>query len=108
MNCPYEDTGKRILSLRKKYGLTRELLAEMSDISVQFLADIEKGRKNMTVTTLRKICSSLHVTADYIINGSVSTTTEDELINLCRSLSPTRQEQAIKMLTVFVEAIENS
>ncbi len=108
MNCPYEDTGRRILLLRKKHGFTRERLAEMSDISVQFLADIEKGRKNMTVTTLRKICSSLHVTADYIINGSDTISVEDELINLCKSLSPTRQGQAIKLLTVFVDAIENS
>ena len=45
MNYPYEETGNRIFMLRKERGLTRERLAEMADISVQFLADIEKGRK---------------------------------------------------------------
>ena len=67
MNYPYEETGKRIFKLRKERGLTREHLAEMADISVQFLADIEKGRKNMTVTTLRKLSSALMVSTDYIV-----------------------------------------
>ena len=67
MNYPYEKTGNRILKLRKDRGMTREKLAELADISVQFLADIEKGRKNMTVTTLRKLSSALLVSTDYIV-----------------------------------------
>lgn len=59
-----------MLSIRKARGFTREQLAEKADISVQFLADIEKGRKNMTVTTLRKLSTALMVSADYIVNGT--------------------------------------
>lgn len=108
MEFPYEDTGSRILLLRKNQGLTRERLAEMSDISVQFLADIEKGRKSMSVTTLRKIAAALHVTTDCIVNGISpdSSDTETELIDLCKSLTPERQAQAAKLLRVFIESIE--
>ena len=87
MNYPYEETGKRIFKLRKERGLTREHLAEMADISVQFLADIEKGRKNMTVTTLRKLSSALMVSTDYIVNGSKdpdASEDEDVLFLYCR------------------------
>ena len=110
MEYPYEETGERILNMRKKQGLTREKLAEMSDISVQFLADIEKGRKNMTVTTLRKIASALLVTTDYIVNGNdISVSGNDnELIELCNALSPEMQVKASKLLRVFIEAINDN
>ena len=41
--------------IREYSNLTREVLAVKADISVQFLADIENGRKSMTVKTLKKI-----------------------------------------------------
>ncbi len=61
--------ANRIMSLRLSKNLSREKLAEKPNISVQFLADIEKGGKNMIVTTLRKLSEALFVTTDYIVNG---------------------------------------
>ena len=106
MGNKYEETGSRILSARKARGLTREKLAEKADISVQFLADIEKGRKNMTVTTLRKLSAALMVSADYIINGTEEH--ENELTEIGRTLSPERQKQAAKLLHVFIEALDDN
>lgn len=108
MNYPYEETGKRIFMLRKERGLTRERLAEMADISVQFLADIEKGRKNMTVTTLRKLSAALMVTTDYVVNGSESPDHEacEDVLFLYNSLSPDNQARALKILGAFTEAVK--
>src|SRR5699024_8761183 len=57
------EIGLRLRGMREQRALTRERLAEYSDISVQFLADIETGRKGMTVQTLRKLALALHCTA---------------------------------------------
>lgn len=46
--------GRRISGIRKERGYTQEKLAELADISVQFLSDIENDKKNMTVKTLKK------------------------------------------------------
>lgn len=51
------EVGARITELRKQRGYTREKLSELADVSVQFLADIEKGRKSMTVATLKRIAA---------------------------------------------------
>lgn len=78
-------------------------------ISVQFLADIEKGRKNMTVTTLRKLSAAQMTTTDHIVKG-ISTSAADmdhELTELCRSLPPEKQNQAAKLLRTFFEALGN-
>ena len=105
MDFPYAETGERILELRRSQGLSREKLAEMADISVQFLADIEKGRKNMTVTTLRKIARALMVTTDYLVNGTEEQ--ENELLLLCRAVPADRQEKAAALLRLFIDAIQN-
>ncbi|MFR3790684.1 MAG: helix-turn-helix domain-containing protein [Blautia massiliensis (ex Durand et al. 2017)] len=64
------EIGLRLRSLREQNSLTRERLAEYADISVQFLADIETGRKGMTVQTLRKLATALHCSADAIVFGA--------------------------------------
>ncbi|MBQ4136484.1 MAG: helix-turn-helix transcriptional regulator [Clostridia bacterium] len=61
--------GKRIRALREKYNLSREALAAKSEISVQFLYDIETGKKGMTVTTLSKLATALKVSTDEIVFG---------------------------------------
>lgn len=64
------EIGLRIRNERKNQKLSREKLSEMSGISTQFLADIETGKKGMTVTTLKKICTSLNITADSVVFGT--------------------------------------
>ena len=109
MNYPYEKTGKRIFQLRKSKNLTREQLAEKADISIQFLADIEKGRKNMTVTTLRKLAFALSVTTDFIVNGDEHfSPLQHELTTLYSELSPENQDYALQILRTFVKAINSN
>ena len=62
--------GRRLRCRREDLALTREKLAEYADISVQFLADIETGRKGMTVQTLRKLALALHCSAEYQVVGA--------------------------------------
>ncbi len=97
--------GNRISYIRKERGYTQEKLAELADISIQFLSDIENNKKNMTVTTLRKIADSLNITTDYIIYGrekSIENTTIDIMLN---SLSDKNKQNAEKLLYIFIEAI---
>ncbi|MBQ8781903.1 MAG: helix-turn-helix transcriptional regulator [Oscillospiraceae bacterium] len=99
------EVGARITELRKNRGYTREKLAELADISVQFLADIEKGRKSMTISTLKKIAAALLVTTDRIVNGTVPSGGNDEILSILDTLSEKNKKQAEKILTAFAEAV---
>lgn len=68
-----EKIGKRIYDLRTKNNYTREYLAEISNISDNFLYEIETGRKGLSATTLYKISQSLNVTMDYLVAGEMET-----------------------------------
>ena len=102
-----EESGTRILKMRKKRGYTREKLAELADISVQFLADIERGRKSMTLKTLRRIAAALNVTTDYIVNGLEPFSEKAEINLMLAPLSQYQRQQAEKLLSVFIETLNN-
>lgn len=101
------EVGARITELRKQRGYTREKLSELADVSVQFLADIEKGRKSMTVATLKRIAAALLVPTDYIVNGAMKNDDNNGIVSILNTLSEKNQKQAEKILTVFAEAVND-
>ncbi len=101
------EVGARITELRKQRGYTREKLSEIADVSVQFLADIEKGRKSMTVATLKRIAAALLVTTDYIVNGTSADNNNESIISILDTLSEKNKKQAEKILTAFAEAVNS-
>lgn len=67
-----KEIGDRIRGQREFLEYTREELSEMADISTQFLADIEVGRKSMTAATIMKLSKALRVSSDYLLFGEES------------------------------------
>lgn len=61
--------GNRVHGLRTSHDLTQAQFAEIIDISVNFLSEIENGKKGMSQDTLFKLCSNFAVSADYILFG---------------------------------------
>lgn len=61
--------GIRVRLKREELKLSREKLAECVDVSPQFLAQIELGRRGMSSYTLYKICKALGTSADYLVQG---------------------------------------
>lgn len=97
--------GERVAKLRKNLGLTQEKLAEQADISIQFLVQIEHGKRTMKIGTLRKLCSALSVSADYLINGTEEYSSEVEVKSLLAPLSEDDREKAVKMLAAFIKIL---
>lgn len=60
----------RIRKAREDMGYTREQFAEKLDVSVSYLAELERGRTGISVKLLTKVCGVLGLSADYILFGS--------------------------------------
>ena len=67
----------RIRKAREDMGYTREKFAEKLDVSVSYLAELERGRTGISVKMLIKVCNVLGLSADYVLFGSERT--EDEM-----------------------------
>lgn len=59
----------RIRKARESMGYTREKFAEKLDVSVSYLAELERGRTGISVKMLIKVCNVLGLSADYVIFG---------------------------------------
>ena len=99
------EMGQRIKALRNEKRLTRERLAEKSEISTQFLADIEAGNKGMSAVTLYKLCKALCVSADYLLFGN--TNNECGITDIIKLIPDNQKENVKALLTVFADAVNS-
>lgn len=60
----------RIRKAREELGYTREKFAEKLDVSVSYLAELERGRTGISVKMLIKVCKVLGLSADYVLFGN--------------------------------------
>ncbi len=59
----------RIRKAREDQGYTREKFAEKLDVSVSYMAELERGRTGISVKMLIKVCKLLGLSADYVLFG---------------------------------------
>lgn len=69
----YKLSGQRIMELRQMNMLSREVLAEISQISPKFLYEIEMGKKGFSAYTLAHLTKALEIRSDYVIIGDQRT-----------------------------------
>ena len=62
-----EVLSQNIKSARLSSGYTQESLAEMSDISLNFLKDVEGARSGTSLLTLINLCNSLNITPNELL-----------------------------------------
>jgi len=60
-----EDLHKKIRLLRQKRGYTLKDMSEMTDLSIGFLSQVERGSSSMAITSLKKIADALKVEMTY-------------------------------------------
>lgn len=63
-----QEIGKKIFDARTKIGMSREKLAEQSNISTNYVYEIEIGKKVPNVIIFSNICTSLGVSSEEILN----------------------------------------
>ena len=101
------DIGKRVRKTREHYKLTREQLAEMANISPQFLVHIENGTKSMTSNTICNLARALNVSTDYILLGLDDTDLNRTLAaEALASMLPEDREMAERILQAVLQMIK--
>lgn len=85
-NSLSQEIGKRIASRRKQLGLTQEQVAELSGLSHQFFACVERGLKNIRAENVVKLSKALNVSADYILMGKSNHHDHEYLTDLMEPL----------------------
>lgn len=53
--------GLRVKTIRKRSGLSQEELAERSKLHRNYISDVERGRRNLSLDALLKLSSGLGI-----------------------------------------------
>jgi len=97
--------GRRVRKRREYLGLTREVLAEWAELSMQFLADVETGKKSMTTNTLYRVARALNTTTDSLVFGQQDATERPAISAMFSILDARDRAIAEEMLALFVKAV---
>ena len=61
--------GLRMRHIRRAHRMTQEKLADTLGVSVNYLGEVERGRKPLSRSLADQFCQYFHVTYDYLFHG---------------------------------------
>ena len=71
MEIDYSALGKRVKKLRKEQKMTQERLAELIDVSVPHMSNIENGKTKFSLQVLVDMADALKTTPDALMMDQV-------------------------------------
>ena len=93
--------AKRLRNYRIQQGLTQEELAERSNLHYTYIGQVERGEKNITISSLEKILDSLNISFPQLfenINTPVSDDIPRQCYDMIFSLSKEKQKIVYEIL----------
>ncbi|MCP4332944.1 MAG: helix-turn-helix transcriptional regulator [Gammaproteobacteria bacterium] len=98
--------GERVRGLRAQRGMTRKMLARDSSVSERYLAQLERGQGNISISLLLKVATALHTTLAQLVRIENSETVEQTLIDdFVRHMTPGDQQRALNLLYEHFSAV---
>ncbi len=109
MNLNYQHIGTRIKAERKRMRLSQAQLAELVDLSVQYISQIERGVRHLSLDVIANISVTLNAPVDMLLFGTYRT--ENKRVFCDRKgfgdYSPNEQNAIIE-IALAVKTILNS
>ena len=97
--------GLRVKQAREAAGLTQERLAELVDVTAQYLSSVERGTVGLSVPILSRICSVLLVSSDFILSGDTESSDVTSITARLSRLPPEHIENVEELLNRYMEGI---
>ncbi len=93
--------GERVRRLRKAKGLSQEQLAELSGLHTNYIGQVERGEKNLTIETLQKIVAGLDVSLEELFRFLDPMERKDamgEIVEMLADRPTADQQMALNLL----------
>ena len=96
--------GKRIREVRVEKHLTQDYVAAYANVNVSHISNIENNKVKISLTLLIKVCNSLGVSMDYLLQNEYQNPTsgiETEMLLVFKELPKEKQESLLRMAKVM-------
>jgi len=101
--------GKRIRHIRKINKITQEQLAEMINVSVPYISNIENGKVNVGAEVIIRLAQALQVSADILLCLEITerdTKYTETFSRLTKQCASEDTEQLLKIMSIIIKMIE--
>lgn len=98
--------GERIRRLRKERNLSQEQLAERSSLHTNYVGQVERGEKNLTLETLEKIVLGLGVSLEELFRFLGPMERKDALGEIVHLLSERTAEDHAMILRILETVLD--
>ena len=104
----FDNIGVKVRVLRKERGLTQEKLAEMAEISINYLSKIENNRiKNVGVLITFRLAKVLGVTSGYLMGQEdMNELLDEEILGRLAECSPADKKKILKIIDIIKQQDE--
>lgn len=100
-----DSIGKYLRKYRREKGLSQETLAEMTNLSSNYIGMLERGQKVPSLETFIELINALGISADMLLCDVVSTgfhVKSTLLTDKLEKLSPTDRSRIFEIIEVFL------
>ena len=97
------EVGRRIREVREDLKLTREQLAEVSEMTPRFLACVENGQSGVSLESLKKLSASLRVSTDYLLFGRTCGEVPQDVVDALADIPEEYYDQLVRQIRLFGE-----
>lgn len=101
-----DSLGKKIRRLRINNCLSQARLAEVVDVSTNYIGQIERGDRTPSLETTIALCNALHASVDYVVSDDISTR-DDEIMTDIRAqlvkLTPDEKQYFYHMIVGYIQ-----
>lgn len=103
MIVDYKLLGKNIKKVRNLRGLSQFGLSDLTDITPQYLSQIETGKKKASLLSLVKISTALNITVDELLHGCYDSDTK----HISSEISSLLQNTTTYERTILLESTKS-
>lgn len=82
--------------------MTQERLAELADLNLSYMSEIERGLANVSLCVVNSIADALGISVAELLTGMSKSTTSDDLLVLLQQVQTLEEKQQ----RIFVKAAE--
>ena len=100
----FNKIGKKIKEIRISNGITQDYVANIADVNISHISNIENNRVKVSLSPLVQICNALDTTVDYILADEYTdsnTALEHSILLELRKCTPSTQERILKIIKIL-------
>jgi transcriptional regulator with XRE-family HTH domain len=98
--------GERIRLIRREKGLSQEQLGELSDLHTNYVGQIERGEKNLTIESLEKVVQALEISMEQLFRHVDPMKDKDELMEINELLSERSSKDHAMVLKIIKSVLD--